>query len=108
MKKIILIYILCFFSTICFAQIKAVHFNAEWNEKNSVEWFSKLSDCQKKTLTIDGNDLQQKHQIAIVPTIIIFNDGEEIKRFQADISFKMAATKNEIQDFIDELIISQF
>lgn len=97
-----------FVSTASFCQIKAIHFNAEWNEQNNVEWFNKLEDCEKKSLNIDGNDLQQKHQIAIVPTIIIFSDGEEVKRFQADISFKMSATKNEIQDFIDELIISQF
>ena len=97
-----------FVSTASFCQIKAIHFNAEWNEQNNGEWFNKLGDCEKKSLNIDGNDLQQKHQIAIVPTIIIFSDGEEVKRFQADISFKMSATKNEIQDFIDELIISQF
>tara|TARA_Y100001963_G_C6732252_1_gene424516 strand:+ start:988 stop:1311 length:324 start_codon:yes stop_codon:yes gene_type:complete len=95
-------------NTVALCQIKAVHFNAEWNEQNNVEWFNKLSDCNKKSLTIDGNDLQQKHQIAIVPTIIIFNDNEEVKRFQADISFKMAATKNDIQEFIDNLIMSEF
>jgi hypothetical protein len=95
-------------NTVALCQIKAVHFNAEWNEQNNVEWFNKLSDCNKKSLTIDGNDLQQKHQIAIVPTIIIFNDNEEVKRFQADISFKMPATKNDIQEFIDNLIMSEF
>ncbi len=95
-------------NTVALCQIKAVHFNAEWNEQNNVEWFNKLSDCNKKSLTIDGNDLQQKHQIAIVPTIIIFNDNEEVKRFQADISFKIAATKNDIQEFIDNLIMSEF
>ena len=39
---------------------------------------------------------------------IIFDDGEEVKRFQADLSFKMVATKREVQDYIDELIISKF
>jgi len=38
----------------------------------------------------------------------VFDDGEEVKRFQADISFKMVATKKEIQEYIDELIISKF
>jgi len=108
MIKLLSALLCLFFSTIAFGQIKVIHFNADWNEQNNVEWFDKLGDCEKKSLKIDGNDLQQKHQIAIVPTIIIFSDGEEVKRFQADISFKMAATKNEIQDFIDELIISQF
>ena len=47
-------------------------------------------------------DLQKKHNVVVIPTIIIFQDGEEIKRFQADLSFKMAATRKEVQDFIDE------
>ena len=57
---------------------------------------------------IDGNDLQKKYNIAVVPTIIILDDGEEVKRFQADLSFTMQATRSEIQDYIDELIISKF
>ena len=57
---------------------------------------------------IDNNDLQKKYQIAVVPTIIIFDDGEEVKRFQADLSFTLQATRKEIQDYIDELIISKF
>ena len=51
---------------------------------------------------------QKKYSIAVVPTIIIFDDGEEVKRFQADLSFKMVSTKKEIQEYIDELIISKF
>ena len=34
--------------------------------------------------------------------------GKKLSRFQADLSFKMAATKKEVQDFIDELIMSDF
>ena len=63
----------------------------------------------KKTLrVIDDNDNQKKYQIAVVPTIVIFDDGEEVKRFQADLSFKLVATRKEVQDYIDELIISKF
>ena len=50
----------------------------------------------------------KKYSIAVVPTIIIFDEGEEVKRFQADLSFKMVATRKEVQDYIDELIISKF
>ena len=52
--------------------------------------------------------LQQKHKIVIVPTIIIFKDGEEIERFQADLSFKMLATRKELQEVINEQILSDF
>ena len=53
-------------------------------------------------------DVQKKYSIAIVPTIVVFDDGEEVKRYQADLSFKMAATREEVQEYIDELIMSKF
>ena len=90
------------------SQVKVIHFNAGWNDANDVEWFNKLSDAGKKSLSIDEQEIQKKYAIAIVPTIIVFDDGEEVKRFQADLSFKMVATREEVQEFIDELIISKF
>ena len=103
-----LIMILVFTAATAFGQVKVVHFNAGWNSANDVEWFDKLSDANKKNLSIDDSDIQTKYSIAIVPTIIVFDEGEEVKRFQADLSFKMVATREEIQEYIDELIISKF
>tara|TARA_Y100001938_G_scaffold4615_1_gene5789 strand:+ start:57 stop:401 length:345 start_codon:yes stop_codon:yes gene_type:complete len=103
-----LIMILVFTAATAFSQVKVVHFNAGWNSANDVEWFNKLSDAGKKSLSIDDQNIQKKYAIAIVPTIIVFDDGEEVKRFQADLSFKMVATREEIQEYIDELIISKF
>ena len=88
--------LLSFLSLAAFSQIKVIHFNAHWNKANDVEWFDKLSDANKKTLSIDDE------------AIIIFDEGEEVKRFKADLSFKMVATREEIQEYIDELIISKF
>ena len=106
--KVLLTTIALFISTTCFCQITAIHFNADWNSANNVEWFNKLSDVDKSNKDIGNGDAQKKYSIAVVPTIIIFDDGEEVKRFQADLSFKMVATKKEIQEYIDELIISKF
>ena len=100
--------ILVFTAATAFGQVKVVHFNAGWNSANDVAWFDKLSDANKKSLSIDDGDIQTKYSIAIVPTIVVFDDGEEVKRFQADLSFKMVATREEIQEYIDELIISKF
>jgi hypothetical protein len=100
--------ILVFTAATAFGQVKVIHFNAGWNSANDVEWFDKLSDVGKKNLSIDDTDIQKKYAIAIVPTIIVFDEGEEVKRFQADLSFKMVATREEIQEYIDELIISKF
>ena len=100
--------ILLLICTTAYCQIEAVHFNAGWNDANDVEWFSKIKDCDIKSLLIENNNNQDKYKIAIVPTIIIFDDGEEVKRFQADLSFKMVATKKEVQEYIEELVISKF
>ena len=108
MKYILLLTTMLFCSNI-FAQITVTHFNAEWNDANKVEWFEKLGDCDlAKVDIVKETKLQEKHKIVIVPTIIIFKDGEEIKRYQADLSFKMLATRKEIQNFINEQIMSDF
>lgn len=100
--------LLVFATSTAFGQVKVIHFNAGWNEANDVEWFNKLSDVNKKTLSIDDKEIQEKYEIFIVPTIIVFDEGEEVKRFQADLSFQMVAKREEVQEYIDELIISKF
>ena len=107
MKKLLLILML--FSEAAFAQLEAIHFNAGWNEANNVPWFMDL-DCKTKGLTdiAKNPDEAKKHKIAVVPTIIILKDGEEALRFQADLSFKMVATKEEVVEAIDELLMSDF
>ena len=109
MKKLLLILLMILFSEIVYSQIVVTHFNAEWNNTNKAEWVGDLTDCEITYVDIAKSPkLQQKHKVVVVPTIIIFQDGEEIKRYQADISFKMLATKNELQDKIDEIIMSNF
>ena len=108
MKKYFSLIILFLFCAPLYGQMKAIHFNADWNEINDVEWFEKLSDFKKETMNVGKGDCQKKYKIAVVPTILILKDGEEVARFQADLSFKLLATRKEIQNAIDELIMSDF
>jgi len=110
MKKLLIMLLLVVVCTLSAqSQIIVTHFNAEWNGANKAEWVGKLTDCEIAYVDIAKNPkLQVKHKVVVVPTIIIFKDGEEIKRYQADISFKMLATKNELQHEIDEIIMSSF
>jgi len=91
-------------------QISVSQFNASWNSANEVPWVQELDDCQTLSyVDIAANPkLQAKHKIAAIPTIIIFKDGVEVARFQADLSFKMMATKEEVQDEIDNILMSDF
>ena len=92
----------------CSGQIVVKHFNAGWNEENNVEWLDSLKNCKTKELSIDDSKIQKKYSIVVVPTIIIFNNGEEIKRFQADLSFIMVARRKEIQEEINKLIMYKY
>jgi len=84
-------------------------FNAGFNKSNSVEWIDKLSDCKGSRIDIATNPAKQKeHKIVVVPTIIVFNNGEEVKRFQANIMMQLEATQEEVQETIDEIIMSAF
>ena len=107
MKYILILMLLC---NSAFSQIRISQFNAEWNKANHVPCVMELKDC--KTISyVDickNADLAKKHKIAVIPTIIIFKDGEEVARFQADLSFKMVATREEIQDEIDNQLMSDF
>ena len=91
----------------CEQEICVVEFNASWNETNRVNYLDNLTDCGVKRISIDKGDWQKEYGIVVVPTIIVFN-GEEVKRFQADLSFKMLATREDIQEVVDEIIMSDF
>ena len=112
--RIFTVYMLIIVFTIlansAFGQITVKHFNAEWNKGNGVDWIMDLKDCKTKSYVDIGKnpESQKKYQIAVIPTIIIFKDGEEVARFQADLSFKMVATKEEVQEEIDEQLMSDF
>ena len=115
--KIFSVYILMLFfmlvsnnafgQRICKQDVCVVEFNAGWNESNSVDYLNKLTDCGIKRINIDKGDWQKKYNIVVVPTIIVFN-GKEVERFQADLTFAIKATKEDIQDVIDEILMEDF
>ena len=106
MKNLIVIFLLL--AGIINAQVEVIHFNAGWNSSNDVKWVDELNDCEIKYIDIAADaEAQAKYEIVVVPTIIVFN-GKEVKRFQADISFAMKATKGDVQEAVDEIMMDQF
>ena len=86
-----------------------VQFNAGFNEANKVTWLGDLTDCENKFIDIQIDAAASgKYKIVVVPTILIFNGEEEVGRFQANIMMKMEATKDEVQEKIDEIIMEDF
>ena len=107
MKNLIFLFLLV--SGMSYSQIQVIHFNASWNASNDVKWVNDLTDCKLKNIDI-ATDTQAAtdHKITVVPTILILIDGEEEERYEADISFSIQATKKEVQEVIDEIVMDQF
>ena len=113
MKKLLLI-ILLFVSTLALSQdfpdgMVVVEFNASFNKPNEVVWLNKLTDCETERVDIVADSRwSSQYKIVVVPTLVIFNNGEEVKRFQANIMMSMEATRKEVQDAVDEIVMEAF
>ena len=84
-------------------------FNAGFNAANKVTWLNKLTDCSTKFIDIQKDTKAAgKYKIVVVPTIVIYNEGEEVARFQANIMMQMEAKQTEIQEKIDEILMDSF
>ena len=113
MKKFLLL-ILFFISSIGVSQdfpdgMVVVEFNDSFNKSNEVTWLSKLEDCEVQRVDIAADSRwASEYKIVVVPTLVVFNNNEEAKRFQANIMMTMEATRKEVQDAIDEIIMEAF
>lgn len=93
---------------LCNGQVKVIHFNSEWNSDNNFD-IAQLKDCETENITICHNPKkQEEHSIMSVPTIIVFDDGEEKMRFEANIMMELEATKKDIQKEIDKIMLEKF
>ena len=94
---------------ICDDSICVIQFNAGFNAANEVKWLDNLTDCSTATVDImEDPSLPQDYKIVVVPTILILEDGAEVARFQANIMMTMETTQDEVQESIDEIIMSKF
>ena len=89
--------------------IVAVEFWVEWNKSNEFEDFVLLDDCTKYRVNVgEYPELQDKYKVTCIPTVIIFESGEEKERFKANIMFQLDADKKIVQNSIDNLVLNKF
>ena len=78
---------------------------AEFNKANEVSWLNLLNDC-----TVYRINIQEASSLNVktIPTVIVYNSGEEYKRFKANIMLELDAKKEDVQKIISEIILSKF
>ena len=68
-----------------------IEVNASWNWQNKIP-LEKLEKCYTGYVDLANKNIgaviQKEWDITVVPTIIIFEYGVEVKRFEADLSMK--------------------
>ena len=84
--------------------IAVVQYNAEFNKSNSVPNLTKVSDARIFNAWIDKSpDLKEFGRIKSVPTVVLYKDGEEVRRWEAGLSMKLEVSYREVQQYVDEL-----
>ena len=86
-----------------------IEFYVEWNDGNKVAFLPSLKDCNAyRVCIVKSSDLQSEYKVTSVPTVIIFDNGLEQKRFDPNIMMQLSATKKEVQSVIDEITFNKF
>ena len=91
--------------------ITIVEYWASWNILNKVTMLDsiEIEDAKIYRVNIDTNPkITAKEKIIVVPTILIYDDGIEYKRLQADLTFKLVVEKKDLQIVVDEILMSKF
>ena len=89
--------------------ISVVEFWADWNKQNQFAELIKLKETGKYRVDIMNDaGLQAEYNITAIPTVIIFDNGVEKQRFNANIMFQLEADKKTIQNSIDTIILNKF
>ena len=89
--------------------IVVVEYWAEWNNANKFKELKDLKDCTVYRACIAKcTDAAVKYNIKAIPTVIIYDNGEEIKRFSPNIMLQLEASGKDVQSAIDEIVLNKF
>ena len=53
-------------------------------------------------------DVQIDYNVTAIPTVIIFDNGVEKERFNANVMFKLDADKKTVQHSVDTITLNKF
>ena len=109
MKKFVfLLVVFCLFSfnelNITKKGIVVVHYNAEFNSSNNYIDIIKIKDAKIFKAWIDKSpEIKAQEHIRSVPTIVVYENGKEVKRWEAGLMLSLSVPYLDIQKEIDKL-----
>ena len=89
--------------------VVVIEFWAEWNQMNQFNELNKLKGCNVYRIDIMSYmDVQMNYNVTAIPTVIIFDNGIEKERFNANVMFKLEADKKTVQHSVDTITLNKF
>ena len=91
--------------------IVVLEFWAGWNEANKVTLLEEWENFDVKVYRLNIDlypKIQADNEVVILPTIIFYDDGEEVERLQGGMSFSLETTIDELDEIVEEILGSKF
>ena len=88
-----------------------VEFFSTWNEANKVIILDTWDTFDAKVYRVNIDlfpKIQAENEVVILPTIIFYDEGEEVKRLQGDMTFSLKTSIKEFENIIEEILSSKF
>ena len=89
----------------------AVEFWATWNETNKVVVLDEWDTFDAKVYRINIElypAIQTDNEVVVLPTIIFYDEGEEVERLQGDLTFTLDISAKKLDKMVDEILMSKF
>ena len=119
-KKLLILFMLCSslfsedireltdenFSKATARGLVVIEFWATWNEANKVVVLDTWDTFEAKVYRINIDlypKIQAENEVVILPTIIFYDDGEEVERLQGDMSFTLEITTKELDRMVEDI-----
>ena len=95
------------FNDVVAKDIVVIEFYADWNSANAAKY--ELNDCSYYMVDISKSmSLQSEFSVTAIPTLIIFENGEEKSRFVPNVMFQLEVDSKTVQKNIDKLMLAKF
>ena len=83
-----------------------VEFFSTWNEANKVVVLDTWDTFEAKVYRINIDlypKIQSENEVVLLPTLIFYDEGEEVKRLQGDMSFTLKITTKELDRMVEDI-----
>ena len=101
MKQIFVLIALFVYAIVSSQEYTVLHINSSWNYRNDYKQLNEIKGAKIVKALLEDQNTNVKRQIKSVPVIFIYKGNSLIGRWDADISLKIKAPVEEMQEAIE-------